>query len=152
MYVDHTGELPFLLSLVIAAAVGWIIGSNIGAVIGSNIAVSNSDTAPMDDEEFEKIHDKDTSNLSTEEQIAYERRVRENWLNDDINSNDYMVNEWSEADMVREIKYHDRAYQILVFIGLENTTLATRAKSVDFEPKQNAQTYIFRIIGNAMIW
>ena len=54
--------------------------------------------------------------------------------------------------MFREIAYHNRAYKLLSFIGLEEIELADKAIYVEFEDEQNSVTYVRRVIGNLMFW
>ena len=85
--------------------------------------------------------------MTEEERIAYIRRTREIWEE----KKDQRFDEWTEAEMLREITYHDKAYRIVDFLGLEDTGLGDSLISVDFEEKQTAITYIRRIIGN-ILW
>jgi hypothetical protein len=50
-------------------------------------------------------------------------------------------------------QYHDKIYEIVVFFGFdpdEKNSLADRAEYTDFEKEQGVQTYVFRILGNAI--
>ena len=149
MYVDPNGNASLLFWIVVC-----IIGLNYGAILESELATATDDVAPMDDDTFEKINEPideyggDSSGLTKDEQLAYVRKVREVWMTDDDPYNDYMLDEWSEADMVREIAYHDSMYQIFSEMGLEQITLAKQARFVDFESQQNFKTYARRNVGN----
>lgn len=149
MYVDPNGNASLLFWIVVC-----IIGLNFGAILESELATATDDVAPMDDDTFEKINEPideyggDSSGLTKDEQLAYVRKVREVWMTDDDPYNDYMLDEWSEADMVREIAYHDSMYQIFSEMGLDQITLAKQARFVHFESQQNYKTYARRNIGN----
>ena len=149
MRVDPNGNFFSFFTGIASILNTWFVVGNAGAVVSSNIAVSNQDIPPMDKERFDAIlKAKDTSNLTREEQIAFVRRQREVWAEDEELS--YLLDEWSEADMLREIAYHDRAYRALDAWGLGKTDLAERAKKVDFESTQNWLTYTLRSIGNML--
>ena len=56
---------------------------------------------------------------------------------------------------MREMKYHDSAYELVTFLGsdpMEKGTWAYRLKHVSFESKQDFTTYARRIIGNSIPW
>ena len=144
--IDPTGEFWHTIVSVVLMIVVLVVHKNIEAIIESEQAVSDDTIAPMDDEIYKEKEEKtDTSNMTEEERIAYIKKKREEWNNKPI------LNEWTEAEMLREITYHDKAYRIVDFLGLEKTTLGERLRYVNFEEKQTAITYVFRIIGN-MIW
>ena len=149
MYVDPNGNASWLFWIVVC-----IIGLNYGAILESELATATDDVAPMDDDTFEKINEPideyggDSSGLTKDEQLAYVRKVREVWMTDDDPYNDYMLDEWSEADMVREIAYHDSMYHIFSEMGLEQIHMAKQARFVDFESQQNFKTYARRNVGN----
>ena len=81
--------------------------------------------------------------MTDSEQIAYIRRVREN--NSKIYSN------WTEAQMLRELRYHEKGYDILTSINIsfnKKDEVTYQLNHVDFEEKQNFKTYARRIIAN----
>ena len=57
-----------------------------------------------------------------------------------------------EAEMMREIVYHDRGYRLLKWLGLEQTEDGQQFKYVGYEPEQNFRTYYRRLIGNCFMW
>ena len=147
--VDPTGEWWQIVAVVAAV----IIGANVGTIIASEITASDESIQSMDDETFNKINEaEDTSGLTRDEQLAYVRKYRDNILNDEDTDNDQFIDNWSEADMMREIVYHDRAYRLLDLIGLENTSVGERLRYVSFEQDQNFTTYARRLVGNIMFW
>ena len=152
--VDETGEAWWWVVLAVVVVVAAAaIGANVGVIIGSEIIASNESIQSMDDETFNEINEaEDTSGLTRDEQLAYVRKYRDNILNDEDPNNDEFINNWSEADMMREIVYHDRGYRFLDFFGWENTSVGKRLKYVNFEPDQNFKTYARRFVGNLMFW
>ncbi|MBO7305067.1 MAG: hypothetical protein J6V09_07600, partial [Clostridia bacterium] len=131
MRVDNGGEfwLELFAAVVVVVVVVAVVTTcaNIGTCIASEIQVSNSDIAPMDDERYaEIVNAKDTTGLSRDEQPAYVRKVREESLKDKDASNDRLTANWTEAEMMREIVYHDRGYRLLKFFGLEDTKLGKK--------------------------
>ena len=147
MYVDYTGKSPIFIALIV------LIVINIKVVRESEEFVQNNDIAPMDDERYLFIegikdgndikNDGNTSGLSKEEQLAYVRRKRQDW-------NAEKNNEWSEADMMREIAYHVNFYHLLECLGWQNCNLASRPRYVDYEDQQDFRTYLFRFIFNPL--
>ena len=153
MYCDHSGEYFKSFLEYVADLITYAIVANVFAIIESEVAVANSDVEPMSDDQYDDIlNNKDTSGLSREEQIAYIRKYRERILSDNNVENDQVVKNWSEADMLREIVYHDRAYRFLKWIGLEDIQWGKQSKVVDFEEEQTFTTYFKRAIGNMMFW
>lgn len=168
MYVDPNGEflIPTLLTIASSAvatgifttttavATGVAIGgtavalspiTNIATVIKSNIEVKNSDVAAMSDEEFKKYKNESdsTAGMTDSEQIAYIRKVRE--TDSDIRSN------WTEAQMLRELRYHEKGYDIITSINFsfyKKDEFTNQLNHVNFEPKQTFKTYARRIIAN----
>ena len=59
---------------------------------------------------------------------------------------------WTEAEMLREMLYHDRLYRMFEFFGFEELGWAQQAKIVDFEEEQTFSTYLKRSIGNMAFW
>ena len=58
---------------------------------------------------------------------------------------------WSEAEMLRELNYHEDAYPIVVFFGSDpnvDNSWADRLEHVDFEKEQTFTTYLRRFLGN----
>ena len=107
----------------------------------------------MNDEEYKNIQKSgNTSYLTREEQLAYVRKYREEILSDDDKSNDVIVSNWTEAEMMREIVYHDLGYRLFEWLGLEQTEEGQQFKYVDYEPEQNFRTYYRRLIGNCFMW
>ena len=154
MRVDPNGEGWILVVVVVALAiVDFAIESNINAIISSNIMASNDEVKPMDDETYSK-YDQDTEStggMSYEERIAYVRKVREGWKIDSPSK----LDEWSEAEMLRELDYHEDACAILVFFGADVTvegSWAYRLNHVSFEVKQTFTTYARRFVGNMIPW
>ena len=159
MYVDPNGEAPWwaIAAVVTAvvvvttmAAVPYVVAANIYAVKNSEQVVADTSIEPMDDEKFKSYAD-NTSGMTDEEQVAYIRKQREIWGAPSSKEAD-KLNNWSEADMLRELKYHDRAYRFLNAIGLGNSEWGERAKLVNFETEQTFVTYALRNIGNLMLW
>ena len=150
MRVDPTGEF---WSIIAAVVLSVFIGANVGTIIASEMTVADKSIEPMSDEQFNAIESSgDTSGLTLDEQLAYVRKYRINVLQDDNLDNDQIVDNWSEADMMREIVYHDRAYRLLEFVNMEKTSFATRLKYVNFETEQDFTTYVRRMFGNLMFW
>ena len=146
--IDPTGEFWNNIVAFVVKIVVFVVCKNIEAVIESEQAVSDNTIAPMDDGIYQsKVKDQDTSNMTEEERIAYIRRTQEDWKT----NNDQRLNEWTEAEMLREITYHDNVYRLFDILDMETTDLGKRAKYVDFEEKKTAITYIRRIIGN-ILW
>ena len=144
--IDPTGEFWHTIVSVVLMIVVLVVYKNIDAIIESEQAVSDDTIDPMD-KDIHESKEKNTSNMTEEERIAYIRRTREIWEE----KKDQRFDEWTEAEMLREITYHDKAYRIVDFLGLEDTDLGERLRYVNFEEKQTAITYVYRIIGN-MIW
>ena len=148
MFVDYSGEFPILIA-AIAIVSAWIVSANIGTVIASEIYVSASNVEPISDDVFQKYNDPDepTYGMSHEKRLAYIRRIR---LEDpEISKN------WTEAEMMREMTYHDSMYEIFVLFKSDPSqkgTYAYRTKHVDFEKEQTTKTYLRRFIGNIAWW
>ena len=149
--IDPNGNNPWFIALVVVCViVGSVAVINIYQVIKSNIAVQNSDVSEMNDEDFSKYsEEKDpTYGMTDDEQIAYIRKIREN--NSDI------ANNWTEAEMLRELRYHESAYYISVNLfgsdPKEEGSLAYRLKHVNYEIEQTLETYLRRIFGNLLTW
>ena len=83
-----------------------------------------------------------TTGLSTKDQIAYIKMFRKE--NPDI------AKKWSEAQMLREMKYHDAAYNISESLG-DIFGISDNCIKVDFEEDIKLITYMRRIIGN-LLW
>ena len=146
MYTDPSGHS---IIAVIALCLAAVAGANIGVVVASEIHADICDVEPMNDEEYKNIQKSgNTSYLTREEQLAYVRKYREEILSDDDKSNDVIVSNWTEAEMMREIVYHDRGYRLFEWLGLEQTDEGQQFKYVDYEPEQNFRTYYRRLIGN----
>ena len=150
MRVDPNGEGWILVALfVILVVVDIAVSANIGVVIASNIMASNDEVKPMDDETYSK-YDEDhesTCGMSNEERLAYVRKIRID--------NPNIANNWTEAEMLRELEYHDDACQVLVLFKADVTkkgTLAYQLNHVDFEVEQTSTTYTRRFIGNIIPW
>ena len=151
-FLDCSGEFASFIGIVIfvvALVTTVVICGNIGTVIASEISVSNIDVEPMNDETFEK-YTKDTDStygMSLEEKMSYIKKIR--LIDTKIAEN------WSEAEMLREITYHDSMFELMIFLGKnpnEKGTLAYQANHVDFEKEQTFKTYFRRFIGNAIPW
>ena len=149
MYVDYTGEflLPVLIVCGIVAVV-TAVGINKYKINKSEEIVANN-TTPAMGEEFSNYdgEEEPTYGMTTDEKMGFIRKIR----NDDstIKSN------WSEADMLREIEYHETGYRIVVFFGSDpdkEGSLADRLEHVNFEEKQNFTTYFRRFFGNLLPW
>ena len=123
--------------------VALVLGANITAVIASNITVMDK-SITKETVAVTTSQEDGTSGLTNEQQLAYIRDVR---------SKDKIVaDNWSEAEMMREIAYHDRGYRFLKSIGLGNCELAEKLRWVGFEKKQTFITYLRRFLGNLMFW
>ena len=70
------------------------------------------------------------------------------------NADDKIAAGWTEAQMLRELQYHNRAYDLLTSLPQIGPIpgLVEQASIVDFEEKQDAVTYLKRIVGNVMFW
>ena len=104
---------------------------------------------PMHDDEYEYYANKETSHvgMSITMKIAYIRQARQD--DPEISQN------WTEAEMLREMMYHEAAYHIAVFFGInpeEEDSLADRLRHTDFEVPQTLDTYLKRILGNTIPW
>jgi len=153
-FCDPSGDLPLWLGVALiatAAAATYVLVANIVAVVSSNDAVEDKNYTNMDDETFYRIYydeDAPTYGMTEDEQKSYISKYREKNIND-VTSN------WTEAQMLREMKYHDSAYELVTFLGsdpMEKGTWAYRLKHVSFESKQDFTTYARRIIGNSIPW
>ena len=103
----------------------------------------------MDDDTFQKYTTSTSSTygMTNEEKVSYIRKVRE--------QNVMVANNWTEAEMLREMWYHDRGYEISIAFGIKPSTegsLAYRFNHVDFETEQTFRTYLYRFIGNMAVW
>ena len=175
MFVDPTGMFNWgklITSVVVGVAVGVFIGvstgnavwgilggmatstvvSNIYSVVESNIIVKNNDTLAMEKNEYKYYQENNiptyTFNTNSEK-LSYIRAAKQ------VDSEKYSG--WSEAQMLREFTYHNQAYSL--FNGIESffpnpvtKGLRKRAEHVNFEEKQNFETYIFRYFGNCCFW
>ena len=151
MYVDYSGNFSLLIAIVVivAATLITVVETNIDAVIESNINMSNSTVEPMDETKFDNLIDaKNTTGLTLEEEIAFVKRQRIVWAEKDETR--HLLDEWTEAEMLREISYHNNVYSFLSFLGLEECDWAESAKLVEFESNQNFKTYARRAIGNLL--
>ena len=158
-YSDDNGNAPLLLIATIVLGIGLVTSAalNVAAIIDSNKIVQENSNNAMDIDTFKDINEKkDTSGLSEDEQLEYVKALRESWIdetNEDIIDNRY--NTWSEAEMLREIRYHNKAYKIFVALGSDpnkENSLAYHAKYVDYEHEKTWQTYVFRYVGNCIFW
>ena len=150
MHIDPLGEWWFITAIavvatVVAAVVAVVAVTNVAAVVITNIETANSDVEAMDDETFAKYSNPDatTAGMTKDEQIAYIRRKRQ----DDSE----IAKNWTEAQMLRELRYHEKLLPVVEFFGSdrsEDGSLAYRLNHVDFEPEQTFETYFRRIIGN----
>ena len=146
MYVDPTGEIAWwVVAIIVVVAVVAII--NTKAVAITNIEADNNDVDAMDDETFAKHDDEKetTAMMSRDEQIAYIRRIRQD--------NPVIAENWSEAQMIRELRYHEALLPIATLFGSdpsEEGSLAFRLNHVGFEEEQTFKTYFRRIIGNVV--
>ena len=146
-----------LIGFVLAVpdiAFSGAVAANISAVIGSNQDLNCYENIDeMSQNDFDSINRKstkydngtpsgDTSNLSIEQQIAYIRYIRGN-------DAEYYVN-WTEAQMLREMQYHIRGYEISEKTG-NLLKHSSRYVKVDYEKSQNLWTYVKRFIGN-LLW
>ena len=145
MCVDPNGNS--LIGWMVAIIVGYAIISNVASVIESKIIVANSTVEPMngDDYNYYKADDTPTYGLSTQEKVAYIKAYRDDAENEKTTQN------WSEAEMLRELNYHEDAYPIVVFFGSDpnvDNSWADRLEHVDFEKEQTFTTYLRRFLGN----
>ena len=128
---------------------GYTIGSNVATVIDSNIYVKiNKDIEPMKEDRYNEImisEDPSTVGLSRNEKLQYIKLIRDH--------DSTILNNWTEAEMLREFEYHDRGYYLGNFLGtFDFLDLEGRGKAVGFEPEQNLKTYGRRIVGNTWFW
>ncbi len=154
MYADANGNFPVLAivgTAILAVAAAIVTAVQIDALNKSKEAISeHEDVKAMDKTEVDAINETqtkhgetgDTTGLSLEEQIAYIRYYKEN--NSVIGAN------WTEEQMLRELWYHEEMYNFSVEQGWNNDLLKRLIK-VDFEEKQNLNTYMRRFIGNFFI-
>ena len=153
--VDPTGHMPRWLEKVVtvaAAVVAVVIAPivivlNIVAIVKSNNYVEETGdlSSVLETEHYNEEVKNGVGNLTKEEQLAYVRNLKNN-------DNDGDYTDWTEAEMLREVSYHAKGYQVLKFFGLGETRFAKRLTHVDFEKKQNWETYVRRIYGNMMFW
>ncbi len=145
--VIPTGEI----TTTIATSV--VVTANTASVVKTEVEVRNSDVEPMSNEEFAKYDDKEesTAGMTNEQQIAYVRKLKE------IDSKKKIpeLTQWSEAQMLRELRYHEVGLSVVIAFGGDPTIQGTRAyqlNHVDFEKNKNLETYIRLIIGNVITW
>ena len=69
--------------------------------------------------------------MTRDQQLAYVRRIRQ--------GDDKIANNWTEAEMMREIVYHDRGYRLMRAFGLEETETGERLSFVDFEEEKRSK-------------
>ena len=147
IYTDSSGEF-FIVAYAIVA--------NIWAIISSNITISRyADVEPISKEDYKAYGDgeqqKPTCGLSDKEKVAYIKRAK---LLKGADGK-LVYTDWSEAEMLREMNYHDSAYRFLFFAKNFSSRMekyVTQAKYADFEKNQNAKTYLFRFVGNTISW
>lgn len=98
----------------------------------------------MDDETYNNIieSEKDVE-LSREEELSYIRKIRSN--------DEEIAKNWTEAQMLREMEYHKRGYNLFVNFG-DSLGVVNRFQMTDFEQKQTFKTYLCRGIGNCFFW
>ena len=149
--VDPAGDNPWIvIGIIIGVVIVATMAINIYQIIETNIIISNSKASPMNDEDFSKYSGRNdpTYGMTDDEQIAYIRKIRENNLD--------IANNWTEAEMLRELRYHESAYFISVnLLGSDpevEGSLAYRLKHVDYESEQTFETYLRRVIGNLLTW
>ena len=170
MYVDPTGEFLTIPFTIVIAKIGAayvavaaielaavaLIG-NVASVISSNIIVEKLDnTESMEQDAFNELtdeenKDKSTNDMNAKERMAFINAIKEYGLGDE---NPYREN-WTKAEMYREMKYHDAWHEIFVFFGSDPNkegTYAYRTKYVDFESEKTFKTYLFRFVGNIIPW
>ena len=135
-------------SVIAAVAAVTAVGINKYKINKSEEIVANNNTPAMGEEFSHYDGEEDpTYGMTTDEKMAFIRRIRNN--NDTIKSN------WSEADMLREIEYHETGYRIAVFFGSDpnkEDSLADRLEHVNFEKEQTFKTYFRRFFGNLLPW
>ena len=151
-YVDYTGrkeEDTILLLLLI-----YFFAKNSEAKDKSEEAVSNPNIHAMSKEQAENI--KYVSELSdTKTQIEYIKYLKQNDAD-----NEYA--NWTEAEMLREIKYHYTLFQVVLFfdpnaiekiesLEYSEESFQNRVSKVNFESEQTTTTYIRRFIGNGLV-
>ena len=86
--------------------------------------------------------------MSENEKVAYIRKVRMDGPDGEENP---ISDHWTEAEMLRELNYHEKGYAIAVWLGIPDDRYPTENfKFVDFEVPQTPMTYIKRILGNAL--
>ena len=175
MFVDPTGMFNWgklITSVVVGVAVGILIGastsnvalgivggaatftvvSNIYSVVESNIIASTNETQPMTEPEYGYYEDSSTPTYTLDtnsEKLSYIRAAKK------FESEKYSG--WSEAQMLREFTYHNQTYSL--FNGIESffpnpvtKELRKKAERVDFEEKQDFETYFRRYLGNCCFW
>ena len=145
---DLAGNWPLKIIKIILVAITFIIAINEYKISKSEEIVANNTTPAMGDE-FNNYTNPEsaTYGMTIDEKLAYIRRIRCD--NETIRAN------WSEADMLREMEYHEAGYRIAVFFGSDpdkKGSLAYRLKHVDFEEEQTLETYFYRFIGNLLPW
>ena len=146
-YVDSNGNLP--ISAVVAIVLGALV---VGTVIQNIIAIVRSNNAFEETEDSGEPYSEETEHCDMDEKkmISYIRKIRA--------QDETLCQNWSEAEMLREMKYHKTVYKILDFVGFsdlgtdENPTLLRRVKETDFETVQTAETYLKRFFGNILYY
>ena len=73
--------------------------------------------------------------------IAYIRKVRE--------KNQLIAENWTEAEMLRELQYHQKGYYISEFL-VDPFRYSDNLVKVDFEEDKKFMTYFKRYIGNCL--
>lgn len=138
-------------------AIGAAVTGLAAAVAGNIAAINESETTiekydnidAMSEERYNEICSAETiygstgntTGLSIEEQIAFIIYVR--------NVNPKIAENWSEADMLRELQYHERRYYLCEKIG-DPFKYCDNLIKVDYEEEQNFKTYFRRFFGNLL--
>jgi len=136
------GVVGFAAGGVPGAIIGGLAGGAIGVEFATEVEteayVANSTAVARD---FGDV--KETYSMNREDAMSYIRFIREK---------DSVIREnWTEGEMLREWEYHKRSFPFLRIFGEEEGTLGGSAKTVDFEDKQTAKTYLYRFLGNLLI-
>ena len=148
---DPDGNWPWLIVAIAVLVVAVVmLEANSSRIEDTEEFVKNCDVDPMDEDLYKEYQKKnaDTLGLSREEKLSYIRQ--------DIIYNDEKkrAENWTEAEMLREFEYHETCYNYVGWMSDPNVdgTISNRLKHVGFEEKQVAKTYIFRAIGNIIVW
>jgi RHS repeat-associated protein len=151
MYIDPTGEIFIGPALLIVSSIVVLtpIVINIFTIIYSENVVADLDVEPMSDDILGNYDDDNDSTygMSNEEKVSYIRRIRQ--------EDENLASNWSEADMLREMWYHDRGYELTTFFGSDPSvegSLSYRFNHVHFESEQTFLTYLYRFAGNLAFW